>query len=312
MDTGVFDEDRYFDVIVEYAKAAPEDILVRITAHNHGPDPATLHLLPTVWFRNTWSWGDDGARPVLRQAAPGVIALSHPDLGERFLAADGPTGLLFTENETNTEQLVQVPNRTPYVKDAFHRCLVHGQEDAVNPAQTGTKAAAHYQLTVPAGKSATVRLRMGEAPPTDTGRAKGSSAGPFGKAFDTVMTARRREADEFYASVLPAALNPDGANVARQGSRRACLEEDMHVRLHHAQCEDPSTFLTGDRAQVTLQELSRRRIKERVSLAGGPYEVVEEATAHGCTMARWSLRPETNLLRVGAFRRAGCCGGGSC
>jgi hypothetical protein len=216
IDTGVFDEDRYFDVVVEYAKAAPEDILVRITAHNRGPDPATLHLLPTVWFRNTWSWGDDVARPVLRQSAPGVIAISHPEVGERFLYADGATALLFTENETNTERLVHVPNRTPYVKDAFHRYFVHGQQDAVNSGQTGTKAAAHYPLTVPAGKSATVRLRLRDAGPAGTGRAKGGSGGPFGKAFDSVMTARRQEADEFYAAILPATLDADAANVARQ------------------------------------------------------------------------------------------------
>src|SRR5947199_7201813 len=133
LDTGVFDHDRYFDVFVEYAKAAPEDLLVQVTVHNRGSQPAALHLLPTPWFRNLWSWGGNPARPALRQAAPGVVRVSHPELGERFLYAEGASELLFTENETNTERLVQVPNRTPYVKDGIHNYVVHGHREAVNP-----------------------------------------------------------------------------------------------------------------------------------------------------------------------------------
>src|SRR5436190_2078468 len=120
LDTGVFDQDRYFDVFVEYAKAAPEDILVDITVTNRGPETASLHLLPTLWFRNTWSWGGNDPRPLLRQTAPGAVAVSHPELGERFFSADGSAALLCTENETNTERLVGRPNRTPYVKDGIH------------------------------------------------------------------------------------------------------------------------------------------------------------------------------------------------
>src|SRR5512134_2618293 len=141
LDTGVFDQDRYFDVFVEYAKASPEDILIQISVHNRGPRPATLHVLPTLWFRNLWSWGGNPPRPLLRQGAAvdagRVIAASHPELGERFLYAEGSPTLLFTENETNTERIVHVPNRSPYVKDGINNYLVHGREDAVNAEKTG-------------------------------------------------------------------------------------------------------------------------------------------------------------------------------
>jgi hypothetical protein len=209
LDTGVFDDDRYFDVFVEYAKAAPEDILIQITVANRGAAPATLHVLPTLWFRNIWSWGGTAPRPVLREAAranASGIAASHPELGTRFFSCEGSPALLFTENETNTERLFGSPNRTPYVKDAIDNCIVHGREDAVNPAKTGTKASAHYVLTVPAGETRTVRLRLSEAAP----------AAPFGSAFDNVMQARRKEADEFYATVIPKSLSADAANVMRQ------------------------------------------------------------------------------------------------
>jgi hypothetical protein len=136
LDTGVFDQDRYFDVFVEYAKRSPEDLLIQITVHNRAPEPATLQLLPTLWFRNDWSWGEDVARPTLRQVAQnksgGIVALSHRDLGERSFYAAGAAALLFTENETNTERLVGVPNSSPYVKDGIGNDVVHGKEDAVN------------------------------------------------------------------------------------------------------------------------------------------------------------------------------------
>jgi Mannosylglycerate hydrolase MGH1-like glycoside hydrolase domain len=205
LDTGVFDQDRYFDVFVEYAKASPEDILIQVTVHNRGPEPATLHVLPTLWFRNTWSWGGEVPRPELRQHAAGVIAASHPELGERFLSCDGAAALLFTENETNTERLFGAPNRTPYVKDGIDGYIVHGRRDAVNPGQKGTKASAHYPLTVGAGASRTIRLRLQDAAP----------ATPFG-TFDAAMQARRKEADEFYATVIPASLDADATNVMRQ------------------------------------------------------------------------------------------------
>ena len=167
LDTGVFDQNRYFDVFVEYAKAAAEDILIRVSVHNRGPAPATLHVLPTLWFRNTWSWGGNTPRPGLRQATLGgadsVIASLHPELGERFFYAEGSPALLFTENETNTDRLVQVPNRTPYVKDGINNYIVHGRQDTVNTEKTGTKASAHYPLTVGAGESKTLRMRLTDA-----------------------------------------------------------------------------------------------------------------------------------------------------
>jgi hypothetical protein len=210
LDTGVFDRDRYFDVFVEYAKATPEDLLIQVTICNRGPEPATLHVLPTIWFRNTWSRGSGAPKPSLRQqdGADAVVALEHAELGRRYLHADGKAALLFAENETNYERLFGAPNKTAYVKDAFDRYLVKGEKDAINPARTGTKAAAHYQLTVGAGKAQTLRLRLTDAPPS--GRAAFAD-------FDGVMQARRREADEFYASVIPTSLGDDERNVMRQG-----------------------------------------------------------------------------------------------
>ena len=157
LDTGVFDQDRYFDVFVEYAKASPEDLLIQITVHNRGPEPATLQLLPTLWFRNDWAWGDDVARPSLRQLAQdktgGIVALSHRELGERFFYAAGASELLFTENETNAQRLWGAPNPSPYVKDGIGNFIVHGDQGAVNPEKTGTKVSAHYPLTLGSGES---------------------------------------------------------------------------------------------------------------------------------------------------------------
>ena len=214
LDTGVFDGDRYFDVFVEYAKGAPDDILIRITVANRGPEDAQLHVLPTLWFRNTWSWGDDTGRPSLREAAgAAAIAASHPSLGDRFLYADGAPTLLFTENETNAERIFGIPNRTPYVKDGFNNYLVHGNAGAVNPARTGTKAAAHYALTVPAGTSQILRLRLTED--RALSNAGDVAAVTFGD-FDRVMAARLEEANEFYSSVIPGNLSADEALVMRQ------------------------------------------------------------------------------------------------
>jgi hypothetical protein len=206
LDTGIFSEDRYFDVFVEYAKASPEDVLIEITVANRGAEAATLHLLPTLWFRNTWSWGANATRPVLHDAGGGTIAASHPDLGERFLACDGAGALLFTENETNTERLFHTPNQTPYVKDGIDNYIVHERRDAINPGRTGTKASAHYPLTVGARESRKVRLRLHDV----------RSINLFGSGFNTVMEARRKEAQEFYAAVVPSSLSPDAANVMRQ------------------------------------------------------------------------------------------------
>src|SRR6185369_5253655 len=160
LDTGVFGDDRYFDVFVEYAKEGPEDILVRITVHNRGPEAARLRVLPTLWFRNTWSWGEDQPRPSLRFVDPGAIQATHHELGEYWLLCDGAPELLFTENESNASRLWSQPNATSHVKDAFHEYIVSGRGEAVNPARVGTKAAAHYVLDVPGGGTQTVRLRL--------------------------------------------------------------------------------------------------------------------------------------------------------
>ena len=217
LDTGVFDQDRYFDVFVEYAKASPEDLLVCITVHNRGPEPATLQLLPTLWFRNDWSWGGDVARPALRQlaqdAAGGIVAVSHRILGERVFFAEGASALLFTENETNAQRLFGTPDPCPCVKDGIENYIVHGRHDVVNPEHRGTKVSAHYPLALEAGGSHTIRLRLGEQP---MGESRGSPGGRFGKAFESVLDSRRREADEFYATIVPASLDLDEATVMRQ------------------------------------------------------------------------------------------------
>jgi len=205
VDTGAFAENRYFDVVVEYAKAAPEDILARITVHNRGPESARLHVLPTLWYRNTWSRGDESSRPSLRQAGPGSIEATHADLGTSVLQCDGEPELLFTENETNNTRLWGQPNATPYVKDAFHACVIGGRRDAVNPANTGTKAAAHYALDVPAGGSTTVRVRLSPAAQKEAFT-----------SFDGVVDARIKDADEFYQRVTPPSLGEDQRRVHRQ------------------------------------------------------------------------------------------------
>jgi hypothetical protein len=219
LDTGVFDGDRYFDVFVEYAKAAPEDVLVRITVCNRGPDPAGLHVLPTLWFRNTWSWAGGGARPLLESApAAGhsVVHAHHADplfqesLADYFLYCEGDTALLFTENESDNARLFGGENAAPYVKDAFHRYLVGGDTAAVNPAREGTKAAAHYAVNVAAEGTQVIRLRL-------TRRAPAEVATPFAD-FDAVFRDRLAEADAFYRTVMPPAVQQDAdrANVMRQ------------------------------------------------------------------------------------------------
>jgi hypothetical protein len=218
INTGVFDQDRYFDVFVEYAKESPEDILVQITVHNRGPEPSEIHVLPTLWFRNRWSWGIDNPRPSL-QAVRGksaVVRASESGLGERYLYCHGDPSLLFTENETNAKRLFNAENRTPFVKDGVNNFVVHGQTDAVNPQPTGTKVAACYRLTVAPGKCEIVQLRLTTAAPDPVGHTRVKSNGTFGKSFDAVIQARRQEADEFYASVIPSSLDADAANVMRQ------------------------------------------------------------------------------------------------
>ncbi len=219
LDTGVFNDDRYFDVFVEYAKGDAEDILVRITAANRGPDAAELHLLPTLWFRNDWSsWIAESNRapekPNLKQirapAGASAVAAAHPLLGEFILSCEGDLPLLFTENETNHERLFPgQKNESRWVKDGINDCLVQGRQDAVNPGKQGTKVAAHYRVSVGAGQTHVIRLRLSSNAPEHKGD-------PFGKNFDKVFDDRLREADEFYRSVTPSSVSKDAANVMRQ------------------------------------------------------------------------------------------------
>ncbi len=237
LDTGVFDDDRYFDVSVEYAKATPDDLLVRITVTNRGPDAAPLHLLPVVWFRNTWDWEAGALRPRLAPdaGAPGTraVRLDHPGLpGPYRLYAEGQPELLFTENETNVRRLHGVDDGRRFVKDAFHAYVVEGRSEAVNPVQAGTKATARYRLLVAPGQSAVVRLRL-----TD-----GEAAAPFGPAFDRLVAERQREADEFYAGVTPAKLSEDAAAVMRQALAGLLWSKQWY---HY----DVARWLAGDPAQ---------------------------------------------------------------
>src|SRR5436190_15691568 len=195
INTGVFDRNRYFDVFVEYAKQSPDDILIQISIHNRGPDPAEIHVLPTLWFRNRWSWGKDNPRPTLqvfqsRDREGAVVHATETDLGEYYLHCDGtlPHGrgsekgkpaLLFTENETNAKRLFGGQNPTPFVKDGINNFIVHGQVNAVNPQRIGTKMAAHYRLTVPAGQCQTVRLRLTPISPESLEGTYGTGEGAF-------------------------------------------------------------------------------------------------------------------------------------
>ncbi len=216
LDTGVFADDRYFDVFVEYAKETVEDILIRVTIFNRGPEPATLEVLPTVWFRNTWSWGDNSPQPRMEKVESlpetKAIRLDHPERSKRWLLCEGAPELLFTENETNARRLYGVPNHTPFVKDGINDCVVNGWRAAVNPNQFGTKAAARYALNIGAGESVTLKLRLSNDEPAEAG---------FGHLFDETFAKRIEEADEFYElrapeGVPPGPLFDDLKNVQRQ------------------------------------------------------------------------------------------------
>ena len=228
LDTGVFKDDRYFDVFVEYAKDGPEDILVRITAANRGPEAAELHLLPTLWFRNDWSsWIAESNRapkkPNLKQtqatAGTSAVAATHPLLGELILSCEGEVPLLFTENETNHERLFPgQKNESPYVKDGINDCVVQGNQGAVNPAKQGTKVAANYRVKIDAGQSEVIRLRLSKSSPNHQRET-------FGKQFDEIFANRLREAEEFYKSVTPPTLSEDAGKSDAPGSRWHALEQ---------------------------------------------------------------------------------------
>ncbi len=211
-DTGVFEGDRYFDVLAEYAKASPEDILIRVTVANRGPEPATLHLLPTLWFRNTWAWGrsnGEHSKPQLCWQQEGVVRAEHGALGNYLFAFEGNGEVLFTENETNSQRLHGASNATPYVKDAFHEYVVHGRTDAVNPTRVGTKCAGHLVLDLAPGETRVIKARLVSAdhPPAQF----------FGDAFDRVFAERIGEADEFYACLERPGMSEEAKRASRQG-----------------------------------------------------------------------------------------------
>jgi hypothetical protein len=245
-DTGIFADDRYFDVFVEYAKAASNDILIRITAVNRGGVAAPLHVLPTIWFRNTWSWGGGTRRPELRRVNATVVSLepNHDQVGPYRLLFDGAPELLFTENETNTRRLFGVENVSPFVKDGIHDYIVESVQDAVDPRQRGTKAAGHYHATIDAGAAIVIRLRL-----TDEA-ASGDPAG-IGSDFDRVFSARQREANEYYATVIPKALSPDAANVMRQALGGMLWSK----QFYHYVVRD---WLNGDPGQPAPTKARRR------------------------------------------------------
>ena len=244
IDTGIFNEDQYFDVFVEYAKASPTDILIQIGICNRGRDESVVHVLPTLWFRNIWTWWPDEPKPSLKDASgangAGAIAAVHAALGDYFLHCEGNARLLFTENETNNERLFGSPNSTPYVKDGISNFVVAGDQNAVNPNRTGTKAAAHYQLSVGAGATAVIRLRLINAAP--------GAEGPFGRGFNQIIEARRREADAFYQAITPAGVGEDAANVMRQAlagmlwsKQYFFFDVDMWLREHAVDPLRPSS-----------------------------------------------------------------------
>jgi hypothetical protein len=222
IDTGIFDQNRYFDVFVEYAKESPEDILVRITACNRGPEPAALWLLPTLWFRNTWGGAEtsngDTIRPMLEGASGSwnvSTVIAHQMSGDvRYLYCDNRPSLLFTDNETNNERVFGTPNASTFVKDGINRFVVDGQSGTVNPSEEGTKASAAYELSVPAGEQVVVRLRLTDLAPQMHSSYPGGD--PFGSHFEEIMKLRITEADEFYTTVTPASFSADQARVYRQ------------------------------------------------------------------------------------------------
>ncbi|HJT58428.1 MAG TPA: hypothetical protein VJ761_18120 [Ktedonobacteraceae bacterium] len=251
LDTGIFDDHNYFDVFIEYAKASPEDILVRIRAINRGNQSAILHLLPTIWFRNTWSWEPDSIRPLLRQGhsnAPSTakhshaylfIEAEHPILGNYNFYCEDAGELLFTHNDTNQERLYGAPNSTPYVKDAFHEYLIHGRREAVNTAHTGTKAAALYSRTIAARGTVTLRLRLTRG----TNAQPVSVSSPFSD-FDEVFRARRQEADEYFDAIQPSGLDEDQRRVQRQALAGMLWSKQFYHYII-------DLWLKGDPAQPT-------------------------------------------------------------
>ena len=273
MDTGVFNENRYFDVFIEYAKAAPEDILIKITAWNRGPEEAQLDLLPTLWFRNIWSFGEKHGHPKLARVADymgaAVISTEDSRYGKHWLLLEGAPEMLFTENETNLQRVFGTPNAKPYVKDSFDDYLLHGVSGAVNPVPEGTKCAALHRFKIAPGGSETVRLRLTNvdsysgglqvepgpdssglqvAPGPDSSGlqvepAPGSgTANPFGPDFEKVFALRLAEADQFYARRFPEEMSADAKQVMRQALAGMMWSKQCY---HY----DVRTWLEGDPGQ---------------------------------------------------------------
>jgi hypothetical protein len=232
VDTGIFNEGRYFDVFIEYAKAGPDDILIKITAHNRGPEEASLHVLPQLWFRNTWAWGYDDYRPELSAVAPGVVQVIERELGYWHLYCDQTPDLLFCDNDTNGPKLFGLDPEGRYFKDGINDYLIAGDEAAINPAQIGTKAAAHYPLTLASGTSQTVCLRLSQ----------GSHQQPF-VDFEALFTLRQQEADEFYHHVQKDIVDPDARNIQRQAFAGMMWSKQFYYY-------DVSQWLDGDPAML--------------------------------------------------------------
>ncbi|PIG90665.1 glucosidase [Gloeocapsopsis sp. IPPAS B-1203] len=237
LDTGIFDSDRYFDVFVEYAKNTDEDILIKIKVINRSSEEKTLHLLPTLWFRNTWSWEENAQKPILKKIQSDVFSLveaAHPTLGERWLYCDQSPELLCTENETNSQRLFGEPNKSPYVKDGINDYVIHGKKEAVNPEQVGTKVSPYYILNIGAGQEKTVHLRLCNT----------TVSAPFGEEFDRVFETRQQEADDFYQRISPNVTDPDAQSVQRQAFAGLLWTK----QFYHYVIED---WLKGDSTQPT-------------------------------------------------------------
>lgn len=238
LDTGIFEDERYFDVFIEYAKHSADDILIRITAINRGTEARTLHLLPTLWFRNTWFWHDDESKPTLQKVASKgtVISAFHPTLGRRWLYAPRDTELLFTENETNHQRLFDTVNASNYVKDGINDYIIQGCTTAINPEPMGTKAAVHCKLEIASQETKTIELRLTDVP---------NLVEPFGIEFNAIFAARRQEADEFYQSIVSPSISEDRRNVQRQ----AFAGMLWNKQFYHYVVKD---WLRGDFSQPQL------------------------------------------------------------
>lgn len=250
LDTGIFDGDRYYDVFVEYAKATDEDTLISINAVNRGSESQTLHILPTLWFRNTWSWNGNAEKPSLKVIKSdrdvSIIEADHPTLGKRWLYVEGSVELLFADNETNNQRLFGTENTSPFVKDGINNYVVNGQKEAVNPEGTGTKVSPHYILEIGAGQSKKVRLRLSDSP---------NIGQPFGREFEEIFETRIKEADEFYNRVTPFSMKEDTRKVQRQAFAGMLWSK----QYYHYIVDD---WLNGDPNSPEPPE-SRREIRNR-------------------------------------------------